>query len=69
MEIPKFGGDFIEYRTFIRAFDTLISSKLAGDNEKLYNLQQYTNGRPREIVRSCLYMDSSEGYRETRNLF
>ena len=67
-EIFKFDGDFTRYQIFIRAFETLISDKLTDEEEKLYYLEQYTTGSPREIVRACLHMDPSEGYKEARRL-
>ena len=67
-EIFKFDGDFTRYQIFIRAFETLISDKLTDEEEKLYYLEQYTSGSPREIVRACLHMDPSEGYKEARRL-
>ena len=67
-EIHKFGGDITNYRTFIRAFDSVIDSKLVNEDEKLHYLAQYTEGRPNEIVRSCLYMEFGKGYKQARKL-
>ena len=67
-EITKFNGDVTAYHTFILAFESIIGSQSVEDGEKLHYLEQYTSGRPNEIVRSCLYMDSDRGYREARKL-
>ena len=69
VEIEKFGGDVSSYRSFIRAFESLISNKVQNEDEKLYYLEQYTTGQPREIVRGCLYMQDGQGYEEARRLF
>ena len=66
--IAKFGGDFTEYRTFVRSFDCRVANRTFDDNERLHYLEQYTVGRPRELVRSCMHMDMSKGYSEARRL-
>ena len=69
VEIEKFGGEVASYRSFIRAFEHLICTKVENDDEKLYYLEQYTTGQPREIVRGCLHMPTERGYKEARRLF
>ena len=69
VEIEKFDGDVWSYRSFIRAFDHLICDKVQNEDEKLYYLEQYTTGQPREIVRGCLHMPTKKGYKEARRLF
>lgn len=68
VEIQKFGGDITQYRSFIRTFESTISSKLTNEEEKLNYLEQYTYGKPRDIVRACLHMAPGEGYQEARRL-
>ena len=70
VEIEKFGGEVASYRSFIRAFEHLICTKVKNDDEKLYYLEQYiSTGQPREIVRGCLHMPTESGYKEARRLF
>ena len=66
--VEPFSGDLTTYRTFIRAFDSVISSKLVDDGEKLLFLEQFTRQKLREIVRSCLEMPAEEGYKEARKI-
>ena len=66
--IAKFGGDFTEYRTFVRSFDCRVANRTFDDNERLHYLEQYTVGRPRELVRICMHMDMSKGYSKARRL-
>ena len=68
IEMQKFDGDFTKYTAFIKSFDNLICRKLSDDNEKLFYLDQHTSGKPNEVVKSCLHMDSSRGYQEARRL-
>lgn len=67
-QMPIFGGDPLEYRTFIRAFETLIESKEPDPSSSLYYLEQYTTGRVKELVRSCQHMRPNEGYAQARYL-
>ena len=67
-QVPKFNGDPLEYHNFLRAFDTLIASKEPDHSCKLYYLEQYTVGRPQELVRSCLHMKPGDGYLKARDL-
>ena len=66
-QIPSFNGNPLDYCSFIRAFDTIIASKEPDYSSKLYYLEQYTTGRPQELVKSCLHMDPEEGYKKARD--
>lgn len=63
-DIPVFDGDPLHFGTFIRAFQQGIDSKTDNVQDKLYYLEQYTSGQPRQLVRSCLHMEPSMGYRK-----
>ncbi|XP_043206561.1 uncharacterized protein LOC122381675 [Amphibalanus amphitrite] len=67
-DIPVFTGDITKYRSFLRAFESRIGSKTDNDAEKLLYLEQYCSGKPREIIRGCLYMSDEAGYLEARRL-
>lgn len=67
-ELPTFNGDLISYLPFINAFEHRIEQKTENNQDRLYFLEQYTSGQPRELVRSCLHMDSQAGYAEARRL-
>lgn len=68
LEVPTFAGDPIEYCRFIRAFESMIVAKTTSYSARMYYLVQYTAGDVQELMRSCLAMDSEEGYREARKL-
>ena len=40
--VPTFDGNPVEYRTFARAFESLIESRTSSSTERLYYLEQYT---------------------------
>ena len=67
-EVRKFDGDYTMYHLFIRSFESVISSRLTSDGERLHYLEQYTVGRANEIVRACLHLDPSEGYKRAREM-
>ena len=67
-EIPVFNGDITKYRSFIRAFESRIASKTEDDEERLCYLEQFTSGKPRDIIRGCLHMTAGSGYVEARRL-
>lgn len=65
-DIPIFSGDPLEFIPFIRAFDHTIHDKT--DSDRLYYLEQFTRGEPRDLVRSCQHMNPQQGYSEARKL-
>ena len=65
-ELPTFGGNPIEYPSFIRAFESLIESRTDSNSARLYYLVQYTSGDVHELMHSCLSMSHTEGYKEAR---
>lgn len=66
-EIPTFEGDPLQYRAFIKAFEQGVERK-AEMVDCLYYLEQFTRGRPQELVRSCQHMAPERGYTVAREL-
>ena len=66
--IPVFNGDVTKYQSFVRAFDSRIASKTTDDEERLYYLEQYTSGKPRDVIKGCLHMPPGRGYAVARQL-
>ena len=66
-DIPVFSGDVTKYYQFIRAFDNRVGGLLEDDENRMYYLEQFTTGVPRDIVRGCLYLPSG-GYQQARYL-
>ena len=67
-EITFFSGDVLSYRPFIRAFEHIIEEKAESSEYRLYFLDQYTSGLPRDLVRSCLHMSPCRGYEKAKAL-
>lgn len=67
-EISVFDGNPLAYQSFIHAFEHLIEDKTKNNQDRLYYLEQFTSGLPRDLVRSCLHMDERRGYSEARHL-
>ena len=68
MKLRTFTGSIGSFRPFIRAFRTNIASKLDDEEEKLMYLVQFTEGRPKEIVSTCLHLPPQQGYQEALEL-
>lgn len=67
-EIAVFGGNPLTYQSFIHAFEHLIEDNTKNNQDRLYYLEQFTSGLPRDLVRSCLHMDVDRGYCEAKHL-
>lgn len=66
--VPVFSGDPLEYRSFMRAFESAIETKTKSDQDRLFYLEQYTSGEPRDLVRSCEHMRPDKGLKEAKRL-
>ena len=60
---PTFSGDVMAYRAFITTFETLIESKVENSMERLYYLDQYTNGKAKELIKGCLQRKDGDPYK------
>ncbi|KAJ8049632.1 hypothetical protein HOLleu_02465 [Holothuria leucospilota] len=57
LDIQIFDGKVQDYRAFIAAFEHNIGQLTENKQDRLYYLQQFTSGKPRELVRSCMGKD------------
>lgn len=67
-DVPVFHGDPLEYRSFMRAFIHAIDEGDDSSTDKLYFLEQFTRGEPRDLVKSCQHMPADHGYTEAVRL-
>lgn len=67
-EVPVFSGDPLAYKSFMRAFESAIEKKTNSDQDKLFYLEQYTSGEPRDLFCSCEHMHPDKGLREAKRL-
>lgn len=56
------GTDIMKFLPFLQSFRRLIETRVESFEDRLYYLNQYTSGKPNDIVRSCLYMEAKRGY-------
>lgn len=63
-----FDGDPLELRGVMRCFEHVIECKIDNAQDKLYFLEQYTRGQPKELVKTCLHMDPDRGYQRAKAL-
>ena len=66
--IPTFGGNLLDYRMFIQAFEAGIECKEPDSRSRLFYLEQHTCGTAKELVRSCQHMNPEAGYKRAREL-
>ena len=54
--LPVFDGNPIKYRTFVRAFESWIESRISSSTDMLHYLEQFTAGDVKELVQSCHHL-------------
>ena len=67
IQIEPFDGDHTKYNTFIKRFQMCVGTRTEDDEEKLIYLEQLCKGQAKDIVRSCLDMNTG-GYERARKL-
>lgn len=68
LDIPTFSGNPLDYNVFIRAFEHGVESRTESLKDRLYFLEQFTSGQPKELIKSCLHMKSDAGYHRAKQL-
>ena len=63
-----FYGSPVEYRSFIRAFESFIESRTCNSTERPYYLEQYTTRDVKELIKSCHHLPPDVAYEEARKL-
>lgn len=48
IDIPIFKGDPLDYKLFIGAFQHAVEDRTDNDRDRLYFMEQYTTGKPKE---------------------
>lgn len=61
------GSDVCMYKNFIVNFDRIIVPSCSNDGDKFLYLQQYTRGKAKKLVDSCVHYDALTGYRKARD--
>ena len=66
-DLRPFSGEIGDFRLFMRAFEARIETKTTDQNELLFYLDQFTKGKPNQLVRGCLHLGEA-GFAEARRL-
>lgn len=67
-DVPVFNGDPLSFQPFILAFEHSIENNTSNCRDRLYFLEQFTEGQAKDVVRSCMHMDARRGYAEAKKL-
>lgn len=67
-DIQIFSGDPLEYCSFISSFEDVVEDAEWNPKRRLNLLIQYTNGFPRQLVKSCQRMSPSTCYKTAKEL-
>ncbi|XP_043211278.1 uncharacterized protein LOC122375804 [Amphibalanus amphitrite] len=66
-ELRPFTGNVEDFRLFMSAFEARVASKTDDQEELLFYLEQFTSGKPNQLVRSCLHLGAA-GFVEAKQL-
>ena len=61
-EINRFSGEPMEYRKFIRQFNTKVTVHTENDDERMSYLEQFTNGEANKVVSGFSHLPAEQGY-------
>ena len=67
-EPPTFSGNYFDYSIFMRAFETIIETRVTADKERLYFLNKYTTGKANNVIKGFVTLSSSDSYKRAKNL-
>ena len=67
-EPPTFSGSFFDYPIFMRAFETIIESRVSADKERLYFLNKYTSGKENEVIKGFVTLNANDSYKKAKKL-
>ena len=67
-EPPTFSGNYFDYPIFMRAFETIIETRVSADKERLYFLNKYTTGKANDVIKGFVTLSSSDSYKRAKNL-
>lgn len=62
------GTDCTKFRSFILNFDRTVGNRCLDDADKFLYLQQYTSGKAKQLVDTCIHFRPEIGYPKARNL-
>ena len=67
-EPPTFSGNYFDYPIFMRAFETIIETRVTADKERLYFLNKYTTGKANDVIKGFVTLSSSDSYKRAKSV-
>ncbi|XP_070565729.1 uncharacterized protein [Ptychodera flava] len=67
-EPDVFSGSVYDYPMWIDSFDALIERKTSIAADRLFYLDKYTSGEPKEAIRYLLLQDTDDAYRKAKKI-
>ena len=67
-EPPIFNGNYFDYPVFMRAFETIIETRVSANKERLYFLNKYTTGKAKDVIKGFVTLTSGDSYRQAKDL-
>ncbi|XP_038063125.1 uncharacterized protein LOC119733827 [Patiria miniata] len=61
-EIKRFSGEPVDYRKFIRQFNTKVAVHTDNDDERMSYLEQFTTGEAYKVVSGFSHLPAEQGY-------
>ena len=52
----------------MRAFETIIESRVSVDKERLYFLNKYTSGKANDVIKDFVTLKSNDSYKKAKRL-
>lgn len=62
IEIDHFDGNPLSFHSFMATFNEVVDRIAVDDKVKLTRLLQYTTGKAKDAIRSCILLEGGEGY-------
>ncbi|KAA0196303.1 hypothetical protein HAZT_HAZT007008 [Hyalella azteca] len=62
------GSDVTEFHISMRNFEKMIETRCSDPSDRLSYLEQYTSGKARKLVKSCVNYDPETAYRQAKAL-
>ena len=64
VDIEVFDRNLLNSKYFMSVFKKVVETKVDDPRGRLTRLIKYTSGEVKELVKNCLYLPASEGYKE-----
>ena len=68
VEMDVFSGNCMDYPYFITMFSEVVERRIADPRGRLTRLLKYLKDEAKELVQSCVYLPTDEGYKKAREL-